>query len=369
VWQGTVFTNMQPAFCRTLTFADPASVSWAEPYTDVNSGNWFYDAVRWAYGKGIAAYVQTSSTVFGYGNDITRVKAAQALWRFAQVMFWTKSTVPSVSLPYTDISGLSTEQLNALKWCYVYDVMKGDTNTTFTPNGTLSRAQLATIAMRIMKRSNGYFDTNSVSIRLGLDSHFRAQYSTNAAAELAGAVHLSAAAQAFVKRWNINFSVPSHWAITGLPAESAPHSRIIKCPEYGEGNCPSDAEVDTHHFSLYYNFNDVKDMGVGSTNVTLALFGFNACGPGGLTTAGSPVSSRWLSSVMAPDAGIVTTIWIRRAIQHELSHLWGAPDHEPISGQPCIMSGSFNYESDLNNVWDIWCDSCAATMLLYQSTH
>ena len=115
----------------------------SQPYTDVTPGHFYYNAVRWAYNNSLSSVIHTTSTVFSPDSALYRVKMAELIWKFAQVKGWANSTVPSVSLPYTDITNLPTSQKNALKWCYYNAIMTGTSGTTFSPYTTITRAQLA----------------------------------------------------------------------------------------------------------------------------------------------------------------------------------------------------------------------------------
>ena len=115
----------------------------SQPYTDVSSGHFYYDAVRWAYNNSLSSVIHTTSTIFSPDSALYRVKMAELIWQFAQVKGWANNTVPSISLPYTDITNLPTSQKNALKWCYYNSIMTGTSGTTFSPYTTITRAQLA----------------------------------------------------------------------------------------------------------------------------------------------------------------------------------------------------------------------------------
>lgn len=116
-----------------------------QPYSDVPTNKYYYTPVCWAYHKSLSQILQTSSTLFSPNNTVTRVKIAVFLWKFAQVCNWATNEIPSISLPFNDISSLSSEQKNAIKWCFANEIMIGVSETSFSPYTTVTRAQLAVI--------------------------------------------------------------------------------------------------------------------------------------------------------------------------------------------------------------------------------
>lgn len=128
-----------------------------QPYSDVAQGHYYYKAVCWAYRNSLSQVIQKSPSTFSPGSAITRVKMAELIWKFAKVNGWTSNVVPSVSLPYSDIAGLTTTQKNALKWCYGNSIMVGVSGTAFSPYSTITRAQAAMIVYKF----DGFIARNS----------------------------------------------------------------------------------------------------------------------------------------------------------------------------------------------------------------
>ena len=116
-----------------------------QPYSDVSQNSYYYNPVRWAYHNMLSQIIQTNATTFSPTSSVSRVKIAELIWKLAQFKGWTSSSAPSVTLPYTDIGSLTTAQKNALKWCYYNSIMVGMSGTAFSPNSTVTRAQLAVI--------------------------------------------------------------------------------------------------------------------------------------------------------------------------------------------------------------------------------
>lgn len=115
-----------------------------EPYDDVTN-EYFSIPVRWAYMCSLAQTIQTDVSHFSPYDPLTRVKIAELLWKFAQYKGIASSSAPSDALPYTDMESLTATQKNALRWCYHNRIMTGTSATTFSPELTVSRAQMAVI--------------------------------------------------------------------------------------------------------------------------------------------------------------------------------------------------------------------------------
>jgi hypothetical protein len=161
-------TDMTRAEIVTILYAiagKPGSGGGTQ-YSDVSGSAYYAAPALWAKNKGLG--IQNSSTVFAPSTYLERVKIAEALWKFAQVINWTTSAVPNITLPYTDISGLTTAQVNALKWCRHYSIMNGTSDTTFGPTVLVYRAQMAVMVKALADRASGFYPVNSVSVRKGM---------------------------------------------------------------------------------------------------------------------------------------------------------------------------------------------------------
>lgn len=160
------------------------------PFTDVVSGSWYYDGVKYAYdnglmnGTGANAFnpnadttrgmivtilarmegVNTSggATWYARGREwamengisdgtnmtgkITREQLAAMLYRYAKMKGYDVSTSASLS-GYTDASSVSGWAKEAMQWAVGSGLIQGS-NNALTPQANASRAQIATILMR-----------------------------------------------------------------------------------------------------------------------------------------------------------------------------------------------------------------------------
>ncbi len=121
------------------------AVTGTNTFTDVESGQWYTDAVIWANtNKIVEGY---GDNVFGTDAPITREQMATILYRYAQFKGYDVDKTTELT-KYTDASALSSWATDAMKWANAEGLINGTTDTALSPNGTATRAQVATILMR-----------------------------------------------------------------------------------------------------------------------------------------------------------------------------------------------------------------------------
>lgn len=165
------------------------------PFTDVASGSWYYDGVKYACDNGLMngtsanAFspnadttrsmivtilarmegVNTSGgeTWYARGREwsmgagisdgtnmtgkITREQLAAMLYRYAKMKGYDVSASASLS-GYTDASSVSGWATDAMRWAVSAGLINGRTATTLAPQGNATRAEVASILMRFMQK-------------------------------------------------------------------------------------------------------------------------------------------------------------------------------------------------------------------------
>ena len=121
------------------TFVKEVEVS---PFTDVATNAYYYEAVKWAVGKGITTGV--GDNLFAPEQPCTRAQIVTFLWRAAG------SPEPKgAAVGMTDVvSGSYYEK--AVAWAIENGVTTGTTITTFSPDATCTRAQAVTFLTRAL---------------------------------------------------------------------------------------------------------------------------------------------------------------------------------------------------------------------------
>ena len=124
---------------------EPA-VSGDLPFTDVEAGTWYADAVAWAAANNIVN--GTSATTFAPNSPITREQMATMLYRFAQYKGMDVVTLQEHLTGYPDGDQVSDYAIPAMNWAVGQGLIAGMENGTLVPQGSATRAQVATILMR-----------------------------------------------------------------------------------------------------------------------------------------------------------------------------------------------------------------------------
>ena len=112
----------------------------SNPFTDVASDSYYYDAVLWALDKGITS--GTTATTFVPDAICTRAQAATFLWR---AMGSPEPT--ATSCPFTDVAE-DAYYYKAVLWATEKGITIGTSNTTFSPDATVTRSQTVTFLWR-----------------------------------------------------------------------------------------------------------------------------------------------------------------------------------------------------------------------------
>lgn len=110
-------------------------------FVDVPADAYYYDAVLWAVKEGITN--GTSATTFSPDSPCTRAQMATFLWRAAG------SPEPvSKTCIFTDVPA-DAYYAKAVQWAYEQKITVGTSATTFSPDETCTRAQMATFLCRV----------------------------------------------------------------------------------------------------------------------------------------------------------------------------------------------------------------------------
>ena len=123
---------------------EPA-VSGDLPFTDVEAGIWYTDAILWAAQNNIVNGV--SDTEFAPGDDLTRQQLVTILYRYAEAKGCDVSASADLS-GYPDAGQVQDYAQPAMAWAVAENIIQGMEDGTLKPAGNASRAQIATILMR-----------------------------------------------------------------------------------------------------------------------------------------------------------------------------------------------------------------------------
>lgn len=136
----TEYTFVMPAGKVEIT---PSFVKQAEEpsrvFVDVKTGDYFYDAVQWAVGKGITN--GTSAETFSPEDPCTRAQIVTFLWRAAG------SPVVNYAMNMTDVAA-DAYYAEAVRWALSEGVTTGTSADQFSPDATCTREQAVTFLYR-----------------------------------------------------------------------------------------------------------------------------------------------------------------------------------------------------------------------------
>lgn len=118
-------------------------VNYLMPFTDVDEGAYYAEAVRWAASCGIVTGL--TETTFGTNGVCTRAQAAAMIYRCAQAQGKGFTGAWMFHLPFTDVPEWAYE---SVAWCYMNGVTTGVSETSFAPGNDCTRAQIVTFLWR-----------------------------------------------------------------------------------------------------------------------------------------------------------------------------------------------------------------------------
>ena len=147
----SLFAPNQPCTrAQIVTFlwraAGSPVVNYRMPFTDVDEGAYYAEAVRWAASTGIVTGL--TETTFGTDSVCTRAQAAAMIYRCAQAQGKGFTGAWMFHLPFTDVPEWAYE---SVAWCYMNGVTTGVSETSFAPGNDCTRAQIVTFLWRCKK--------------------------------------------------------------------------------------------------------------------------------------------------------------------------------------------------------------------------
>ncbi len=153
--EGDVYTFVMPksAVSIKVTFIDEAEVKPEEPkeeepeevetvsFADVADDSFYYDAVLWAVKNNITQGI--SETSFAPDAACTRAQIITFLWRAAG-----EPKAENAENVFTDVAE-GSYYYDAVLWAVEKGITAGTTETTFSPDATVDRAQTVTFMYRM----------------------------------------------------------------------------------------------------------------------------------------------------------------------------------------------------------------------------
>lgn len=119
------------------------------PFTDVQKGDWYYDAIVWAYNEGILKGV--SETLAAPNADATREQVAVLFYRYEgnPEEEPTGAELEAILSVYPDADQIAPWAKIGVAFCTHFGLMQGD-NDGFRPQNNMTRAELAQVIVNFV---------------------------------------------------------------------------------------------------------------------------------------------------------------------------------------------------------------------------
>ena len=133
--------------------AGEPDVAFSNKFTDVKSGQYYSNAVIWAYNERIVSGFSDGS--FGVNNNITREQIAKMLCEFGKSQGYDMSLAASLNT-FTDTSEVSGWAIGYMQWAVGAGMISGKPNENGTfrldPKGDATRAECAKMLSMFMQK-------------------------------------------------------------------------------------------------------------------------------------------------------------------------------------------------------------------------
>ena len=117
----------------------------AAGFPDVAADAWYADAVNWAAARGIVKGYDTGA--FGPEDSVTREQLAAILYRYAQAKGYDTTQGGMAVREFSDSASISDWAQEAMAWAVNAQVLSGKGNGVLDPQGTATRAEVAQMLM------------------------------------------------------------------------------------------------------------------------------------------------------------------------------------------------------------------------------
>ena len=107
----------------------------ANPFADIQTGDYFYKAALWAAEKGLV-----SGSTFGANTDCTRAMTVEYMWKAA-------GSPNAKASSFTDVPA-NADYAQAVAWAVEQGITAGTSATTFSPDSVCTRGQIVTFLYR-----------------------------------------------------------------------------------------------------------------------------------------------------------------------------------------------------------------------------
>ena len=124
------------------------SVTGSNSFDDVLDAEWYTNAVIWASENEIVSGY--GGGLFGTNDSVTREQMATILYNYAVYKGYGVTSAADLTV-FDDVGDISSWAETAMSWANAEGLINGVTDTALDPSGSATRAQVATIFMRFVE--------------------------------------------------------------------------------------------------------------------------------------------------------------------------------------------------------------------------
>ncbi len=339
-----------------LAGIDPEEYT-ASTFTDVVSGSWYAPYVAWAQEKGIAAGY--SDGTFGINDPVTRQQMAAFIHRYLTALEILLPEAEEPAQAFGDAATVSSYATEAVELMRQTGLISGFEDGNFYPNSTATRAQAASIFLRLKEAIDSSFtwwlDEQNVLHIHGSGSMEVWSLGTNTApwldsrSEITGIVVeegiTKISAYAFYKCTNATFvSLPS--TVTGIGKDAFGYCKALTSIDLPDGV----TGIDEYAF---YGCSQLTAIVIPEGVTTIGSFAFGYCSAlvrvqlsEALTSLGSKAfyGCTALTDIVIPDG--ITTLK-----SNVFAHCYALTSITLPAGLTAIGQSAFYSCSALEAVW------------------
>ncbi len=136
----TIEGENEALYGANIVFLGDNNIDAFNVFKDLKKNTWSKDAINFVVSHNYMS--GTSTNKFSQTGTMTRAMIVSVLWRIAG------QPVPTVENPFEDLDPKQTWYHSAAVWAYERGIVAGTTPTTFSPNGAVTREQLASFLYR-----------------------------------------------------------------------------------------------------------------------------------------------------------------------------------------------------------------------------
>lgn len=152
VTRGMVVTVMY-RLCGSPALTQADYDAYNNKFTDVKPGQWYYNAVVWAYKNNVTTGV--TDNAFDPAGKVTREQMVTFFYRFSETI--GGDTLGGDTLTrYSDKDQIAPYAFEAFQWAFEMGIVNGTTTTTLSPKDYCTRGQMAKIVTVFARSSMAY---------------------------------------------------------------------------------------------------------------------------------------------------------------------------------------------------------------------